>query len=234
MALMKVHQVKKASEQLKKIMAGFSRFVLLGPLPVSRKVLKEALSGKTATLVIFIDGGQVHQKRIENHLGGPHKFLTIGDDDSRSASGKKTDIRLLPQKDFSDLAFALSGFQKKQKIEDILLLGFSGRSDKRLDHFLGNLGEVQLLVERIHQKVRMDQFLFLPRGCHEINLHGRFSLLSFSPTALSLKGACQYQLEKKTTLQPLSSRGISNEAQGMIQVTTEATAVIYFDGKNMS
>ena len=92
---------------------------IVGPLYIGEADFKEP--------VLFIDGGS----RFRNSPEG----LSLGDNDS---SIGELDILLSPDKDFSDLSYALRNIPSHYK--EIHLQGFLGG---RKDHEIINMGEVQ-------------------------------------------------------------------------------------------
>jgi thiamine pyrophosphokinase len=160
---------------------------------------------------IYVDGGTKFRGRkvLEDF-----PTISVGDGDSGQAN---LDVRLPPDKDYSDLAFALRGLP--ETIREVQMLGFLGG---RRDHELMVLGEVHhfLTGKGKFTMVRLDNEVFaFSGGPLKMEVEGRFSLAVLEPAAVTVTGACRYQLKTPTPLRPLSSHGLSNEGNGMVTVT---------------
>lgn len=224
MSRAKVHPfIKGLMPSLKKR----SRFLLLGPLAFDEKTLEKTCKELRPEVIFFIDGGSIHKKKFS--FNKKIITLSLGDGDS----GESTDVLLPSQKDFSDLAYALFCL-KDLAIAKLTLLGFSGPKDGRPDHLLQNLGEIFQFVQKKEIAVSMDQFTFYPQGKTFFTYKGTFSLFSFVPTKIRLKGKVQYAVPEWKTLGPLSSLGLSNRAGGRVQLENKNTVVIYRAGENIS
>ena len=164
--------------------------------------------------VIFVDGGA--HGRIGDH------GLCVGDGDSWSGP---MDIQLPTEKDFSDLAFALSLIP--EHFQCLHLHGFLGG---RRDHELFNLGEVfQFLQRRLSDTtVLFDQeVIAYSAGQWSLAIEGTFSLGALIPTEVTLSGSCKYPITEGTVVSPLSSLGLSNEGHGKILLTNNAPIFIF-------
>jgi len=174
--------------------------------------------------LIFLDGaGRCRQlpyypSSPETAAGpGPYPQFLLGDGDSFPEGYAEFDIQLCPDKDFSDLAYALAILPAT--VQHLHLYGLRGG---RRDHELAVLGEIdQLLQTALNLQVHAEDFTALAAGHHIFNFTGRFSILSLRPNRLQLTGHLKYPLKQPTVLRPLHSHGISNEASGRWEI--EAT-----------
>ena len=180
--------------------------MLVGPLAGSELDITEP--------VIFVDGGSI---RRENNIG-----LALGDGDSFDGH---LDHKLEIDKDYSDLAFALSLLG--DEFDRIELFGFLGG---RRDHELLNLGEVFHFLSGRARPVAayfdhtIDAF---SRGRWEIDVHGTFSLVAFGDAIVTLSGDCKYAIPKDTPFNPVSSFGLSNEGYGRISLETSSPLFLF-------
>jgi thiamine pyrophosphokinase len=189
--------------------ADAGRIQLVGPLAQPDTELSEP--------VIFVDGGAALR---QNNMG-----LAVGDGDSYPGA---LDYRLDPDKDFSDLAFALSLVESR--FGEIELHGFLGG---RRDHELLNLGEVFHFLNRLTEpaRLRMDDAVdAFSTGSWQFHRHGLFSLVVFSPARVALSGDCRYPIATGTLIRPVSSLGLSNEGHGDIQLESDGPVFIFHDG----
>lgn len=164
--------------------------------------------------VIFVDGG-LNKREGKNGIA-------VGDGDSADAA---MDVYLSPDKDFSDLAYALGLIP--QHFDQLQLLGFIG--DRR-DHELLNLGEVSHYLAARTQPchARFEQNIVgYSAGEWEIEVHGTFSLITFTPATVVLSGNCKYPIRAGTTIRPVSSFGLSNEGFGKIMFSTSAPLFVF-------
>ncbi len=183
------------------------RVTLVGPMGTDS-------NGVITEPVIFVDGGAQRQQR---GVG-----ISVGDGDSFSGA---LDHQLNPEKDFSDLAFALSLLN--QRFSEISLKGFLGG---RRDHELLNLGEVfhHLKQRKTPTKVIFDQAITgFTSGNWQFDLKGIFSLVAFESTLVTLSGQCKYHIDPETVIKPVSSFGLSNEGYGQISIATTKPLYIY-------
>ncbi len=225
----KLHQLKPFLTHLQ----GHTRVLLLGPLPIRDSVLKKTIKSIDPTLILLIDGGEKHKKKLTKSR--QKCTLSLGDGDS-SARTSRPSILLNTDKDFSDLTFALYGMQKaKIRWESVGLLGFSNVIEDRPDHFLFNLGSVYNFVKKNPLTIMLDErFLFLPEGENSFNCKGLFSVISLEKTQLKLSGKARYQLPTWTTIDVLSSHGLSNQGRGMIKIAGKKPLIIYLAGTKTS
>jgi thiamine pyrophosphokinase len=167
---------------------------------------------------ILVDGGTRIKKKHPVHI-------SVGDGDSFE---HKLDIRVNPDKDFSDLALALSLIPKN--IKKVHLVGFLGG---REDHELINLGEIHYFLSH-HKQIEVllwDRqkkiYWGLSKGLYHFSHTGYFSLFSFKTNKLSMKGKCEYQLKSKS-LKAHSSQGLSNVGFGPISIKCEHPLFVIF------
>lgn len=164
--------------------------------------------------VIFVDGGST---RREHNIG-----LSVGDGDSFAG---ELDHKLDTEKDFSDLAFALSLLS--HGFHNIEMHGFLGG---RRDHELLNLGEVfHFLARRTRPATALidrsvDAF---SEGSWQVEVHGTFSLIAFEAATVALSGRCRYQIPDGTRIAPVSSFGLSNEGYGLITIKTSSPLFLF-------
>lgn len=203
--------------------------IVVGPMKFSWKLIKPHLNDPHVRL-FFVDGGLVHLEKFEKfapHLVQASKKLgmTYGDGDS---SHKKMDKKKTDQ-NISDLAFFLKTIPKSLSTSKLLLIGFLGG---RLDHQLFNLGEVNHYMSKHQTRTSSiwmeDKIQFLCSGEHHLWIEGPFSLASFTNIEISVKGECNYKTKGLVPLSALSSRGLSNKGQGLVEINSKGVvAVIY-------
>jgi len=182
------------------------RIMLVGPFAESTLDIVEP--------VIFVDGGSI---RRENDIG-----LSVGDGDSFDG---RLDHLLDTDKDFSDLAFALSLLG--HNYDRVEMHGFLGG---RRDHELLNLGEVyHFLSRRLHPTAAiLDHSIeALSKGEWHLEVHGIFSLVAFEVATVSLSGECKYRIAGGTQIDPVSSFGLSNEGYGTIRIETSSPLFLF-------
>ena len=199
---MSTHSNTEARKRLSEYLAKFQkqpRFTLVGPLVSNDRTFHDP--------VIFVDGGSIARE-------GKRGF-TVGDGDS---SNTPMDITLNPEKDFSDLAFALGLLP--QSAEEVVLEGFLGG---RRDHEIFNFGEIfHFLKKDVAPKfVRFDsEVVAVSAGQWRFDLRGLFSLMAVETAMVEMKGDCQYPISPPQNVLPLSSFGLSNIATGVITIRT--------------
>lgn len=184
------------------------RITLVGPLIAG--------SSRADEPIIFVDGGANVRKDKEG--------VVIGDGDSFDG---KLDVVLNPEKDFSDLAFALENIP--ERFSDIVLQGFLGG---RRDHELFNIGEAYHFLKSRSEPANLnfdDVIIGYSAGKWEFKRNGVFSVAVVEETQLSIIGDCKYQLSDKSTVSPLSSLGLSNEGYGTIYIEGDGPVFILFD-----
>ena len=164
--------------------------------------------------VIFVDGGS----RLRSGTQG----ISVGDGDSYHGI---LDYQLDREKDFSDLAYALS--LVGDHFRCLKLHGFLGG---RRDHELLNFGEVHHFLQQktLPTEVQFDQHVSaFSAGQWQTQAQGTFSIVAFAPAAISLSGQCKYPIEAGSTLRPVSSLGLSNEGYGTIQLDIASPVFIF-------
>ncbi|RLA62383.1 MAG: hypothetical protein DRQ88_05535 [Epsilonproteobacteria bacterium] len=170
---------------------------------------------------IFVDRGIIFQKDFHQKKQSGYWDFSVGDGDS---SPLELDLTLNPEKNFSDLSFALSLLPKNLK--KLNLLGFLGG---RRDHELINLGEVHhsLLNNTLEAIVSLDGKILAKNGNLGVNIDGTFSLIVFNETEIKLRGELKYPLLEFTTIRPLSSHGLSNIGSGLINIESKGPYFIF-------
>ena len=106
-----------------------------------------------------------------------------------------------------------------------------------MDHELLNLGAILNFLEKspgsevfFYQKNGKMELKCLGNGEWTFNHHGTFSLACIKNAKVKILGSCLYPLEKETMLEPLSSLGLSNEAQGQFTLFNQGPVMILFPG----
>ena len=204
-------------------------FIIVGLVSFSWKDVT-FLGQPAETQIIFIDGGLIHKTKFQMKAYEYLKTaITLGDGDSalQEMQLKKTAQNL------SDLSFFLKKSQKLTRVESFSFVGFLGgkpSTTNRLDHLLFNIFEIADFRKRLNSQtnllIKMDnEVFFYSSGIHKLKVHGRFSFLSLDENQIKMKGQCEYKILKKTTIAPLSSRGLSNIGNGV--VTIEATTPFF-------
>jgi len=170
---------------------------------------------------IFIDRGVIFREKFRQEGKETYWDFSVGDGDSAPHA---LDLTLNPEKDFSDLSFALSLLPPNLK--KLNLWGFLGG---RRDHELINLGEVNsaLLKNISNALVSFDQKILAKNGSLELNILGTFSLVVLCETEVKIEGECKYPLEEFTVLRSLSSHGLSNEGRGIVKINSKGPYFIF-------
>ena len=191
------------------------RALLISGGPVDLIFLQDYLSKERFDMVVCADAGMDTAFQL-----GIKPDHILGDFDSASQETlsyfreQGCGVDTFPaQKDATDTELALDFILSKQ-VQEIVIVGATGR---RLDHFLGNLhilyktvraGVVCSLVDPYNRITMTDH----PMNLRREQLYG--SYISLFPFAGPVKGLClsgfAYEVED-FTLEPGSSRGISNE-----------------------
>ncbi len=188
--------------------AGASRVQLVGPLAPPRTALAEP--------VIFIDGG--------TGLRVADEGVAVGDGDSFDGH---LDHRLDPDKDFSDLAFALGCLGPR--FREIELIGFLGG---RRDHEILGFGEVFRFLDRrsTPTRARFDHEVeAFSAGRWRFESRGTFSLVLFAPCRVTLGGDCRYPITPDARVAPMSSLGLSNVGHGRVELEADGPVFIFHD-----
>lgn len=169
---------------------------------------------------VYVDGGT-------RARGGKSAFpcISVGDGDS---SALKLDHEIPTEKDFSDLAFALTALPPN--IMKLKLFGFLGG---RRDHELANLGETHAFIKARAPGASAEFYVrdqlelrLLSAGSWDLEIHTLFSLFALEPAVVSISGACAYPITH-AALPPLSSRGLSNVGQGRISVMSDTPLLLF-------
>ncbi len=184
------------------------RISLVGPLCVYHCKHEEP--------TIFVDGGSAFRIAGEG--------ISVGDGDSFAG---KIDVELDPQKDFSDLAFALG--QIPAHFCEVILCGFLGG---RRDHELFNIGEAHHFLRARLSPTRVsfdDEIIGYSAGAWQFERLGLFSIAVIEQTAVALTGDCLYTCPDKTIFTPVSSLGLSNQGSGTVSIECEGPVFILFD-----
>lgn len=168
---------------------------------------------------IFVDGGvKAHQYLTDVPC------LRIGDGDS---SKEPMDICLSPNKDFTDLNYALNFIPKH--IEKVFLWGFLGG---RKDHEFANFGEFHHFLKKRKTKAEIfieNQFIAFNHGEYSFEHQGTFSILNFEDAQIKITGDCQFPLPKSTLIAPLTGLTISNIASGKVYLESNRPLFIYLE-----
>lgn len=175
-------------------------------------------SGALAEPVLFIDRGVVN--RIES------EGVSVGDGDS---SDRPMDIPLDPDKDCSDLAFALDCIPGR--FTEVRLYGFLGG---RRDHEYFNLGTAHRFLEKRSQPsvIRFEERIVgYTSGTWSFRRNGLFSIAALRDTRLTLQGACRYPCREGTAFGVLDSLGLSNQGSGDIHLENEGPVFVIFESE---
>ena len=173
--------------------------------------------------VLGVDGGAHHTSKLD---------VWVGDADSYEKPIQADHVFRHPkEKDFSDLALALSLFEEKLFYQ-FHLWGFSGG---RFDHEIFNLGEILKFLKDhpeskciLYNEKGHGNLILLGAGDWEFNRHGTFSLGCLDAVKVQLTGQCKYQIIKESRIAPLSSYGLSNEGHGDITLRADGPLFIFY------
>jgi thiamine pyrophosphokinase len=188
---------------------GTERLILVGPVqenPLS-------VTGLEDVPQIAIDGGARF---------AVNPVLWAGDGDSGVAP-HAVPAFIKHDQNITDLRFCLDGICP-WRWKELHLFGFLGA---RRDHELGNFGEIHAEMKArpvftkaiFYNNQNLPQVHFFQTGDHTVDLHGVFSVLVLEPAEITISGECLYKT-KKTLLHPLSGQGISNEASGLVKISS--------------
>lgn len=180
----------------------------MGPLGLLRK------DKMLVDRIIYIDGG-LHHKIIPFKS---KKITSVGDMDS----GCLMPEHLYPrEKDNSDLYFALKLIKEKNCCLFCDGLFVNLKKEKRLDHFLANIGEIYSWAKKMNGMAYLSPWIcLLPKGTTFLTHNGNFSVMAIDKTELSISGEAKYKIKTKRTISPLSSEGISNYGSGKLKIVT--------------
>lgn len=200
------------------------RITLIGPLCTKLTPSSQILPDE---MWVFIDGGARFYPQFIAKNHNSFSFLIVGDGDSllknASVSKESFDILLPREKDQSDLEYFLN--LEMSCVEQLTLIGFSG---EEIDHELSNIGALFSFLDEIISSnksidISVDDKMFFKKSSainhyrSSCQFTGGFSLFTLKAQSVSLEGHVRYQ--GNFTLSPFSSRGISNFAEGEIQIT---------------
>ncbi len=224
MVLMKANLRKKIKQA--------ERLLILGPQAFSWKSLLRDIKiwgDKHRVLIIFVDGGMRHKKKIgllEPRL--TRGSFSVGDNDS--AAVKLDQVKTEQQ--YSDLRYVLDSVVKQQpKLRSVCFFGFTDKS-QRPDHFLVNIGEISHFQKGLTTtpEIILDgQIIFLKRGTWSFDIHSTFSLLSLKPIKVAIRGQCSYPYAGKINY--LSSQGLSNVGSGIVKIKTNGQCMLILNKK---
>lgn len=233
-------QTRQVSNELNKKLALLNKaktIHLVGPLCNELTPPPEIPSDE---MWVFIDGGAHFFPLFIAQKLNPLSLLIVGDADSltedASVSKESFDILLPREKDQSDLEYFLN--LEMNCVEQLTLMGFSG---KEIDHELSNIGALFAFLDKKNSTDRelsiiVDEKMFLKKS-NPINDHrsswqltGGFSLFTLSPQSIDLKGHVRYQ--GKFPLTTLSSRGISNFAEGEFEIIHQNPVLLIKNQRN--
>ena len=179
--------------------------------------------------LIFIDGGARFKHLPYLSLAPqdrPYPQYCLGDGDTYPEGYANFELQLKAEKDLSDFAAALAILPPAPR--QIYLYGLSG--GKR-DHEWAVLGEIDAFLSTHPQQQICDaDYTAFAAGTYHFDFKGRFSLLSLQANQITLTGQIKYPLMAPTTIAPLSSRGLSNEAHGPWQICATKPFVIFQQG----
>lgn len=161
-----------------------------------------------------------------------HMDIWVGDGDSAINVFEASSIfKFAPQKSESDLALALSLLSESSP-RTLHLWGFVGG---RKDHELLNLGEVMHYLENktnseviFYDGSQRPVYRLLAPGDWVFAHTGLFSVTSITDVKLKILGQVSYPLKDFTDLRPLSSLGLSNSAQGEVQIINQGPVMVIF------
>lgn len=186
-----------------------NKAILVGPCKDQRK-----LDYSKSTPIIFIDGGLKYRKKL---FKNNNNWQSVGDGDSGDF---KPNIKLNPHKNESDLFHALKLLPRKN-IHWIETFGLFPelKHESRLDHRLLNLGEIYNYITKTGIVFLLnDKEIMLPAGENHLDIKGEFSIITFDDVRLKIQGQVKYPLKRLTPVKKLSSRTLSNHAQGRLSI----------------
>lgn len=173
--------------------------------------------------LLCVDGGAQFTKSSD---------VWIGDKDSfKGDINSKHTFHYSAHKDKSDLSLAFDLIQSHSS-KTLHLWGFLGG---RKDHEIFNLGEAlrfldkqpESLIKFYDHQGRIN-FLLMSKGIWRISHHGLFSIGCLRELELKVTGDCAYPLLDRSIIQPFSSHGLSNLANGTMEIDTSGPIFIYY------
>ena len=190
--------------------------------------------------IFFIDGGAKYLNPLSKIDAFNIPSFVIGDGDSFKGDEDEIeelfDLKYPREKDSSDFALGIKSIRmldKKLEKNDDLEISLFGFHGGRLDHQIAIFGEIRAYLLD-HPK---DSFCLFDEnnspvanfflGKRSFEYSGTFSLFSFEKTEVTIKGLCRYQ-DQRLTLNPLESRGLSNEAYGKFIIKSSSPLFIYW------
>ncbi len=161
---------------------------------------------KDDDFMVYCDGGLKHLDKI-----GQEPDLIVGDFDSHENPNMDVETIVLPcEKDDTDTCHALKMCMERG-FEDYLLVGCIG---DRMDHTLGNVFLLLMLLEKGYRGILLDDFSEIGIVNGEETIEDKFSYFSLIAITGEAKGItirdAKYPLENGT-ITPGYQYGISNE-----------------------
>jgi len=200
--------------QFLKLSSAYTSWTMIGPMLAEDSAWSEFKLRNEKKPCVYVDRGADFKKQ---ELG-----LSVGDGDSANSP---MDIKLNPEKDFTDFEYALGLIP--QTLEHLKIFGFlGGRKDHELANF-GCLYEFLMKRENLFSISMSNLFLGLSQGKRKLTIKGNFSILCFEKTQLLIQGDCQYLLSEPSSIKILSGRTLSNKAWGDVVISHDVPIFIY-------
>lgn len=187
---------------------------IIGPMDLKKANID------TSLFTIIIDGGLNHQLELLN-------CISLGDQDS---SKYELDKIIPREKDYSDLSYGLQHIPKKTEV-----INCYGLLGGRLDHQLCVIGDIIEFLQTSSMSFNLyssnvKAVILISPGKWQINHIGTFSVLSLNEQKVHLDGEIKYKSTGEYTyIKPLSSRSLSNESTGLIQINNEFPLGVYLN-----
>ncbi|MCP4912885.1 MAG: thiamine diphosphokinase [Oligoflexia bacterium] len=190
-----------------------------------------------SSIVIFIDGGINFIDNIES-LNLDNTYF-VGDLDSAEEKKKKlldsfmedNIFQFSSDKDQSDLELAL-------RLLTELTPNFRGNTinifnilGARQDHHFSNLLALQSYVANhplTNLILKLDSNVIISKGKVQIDHQGIFSIFTLNENSVTISGQAKYRL-KQEALRPQSSQGLSNMAQGKVEIESSNSVIIFLE-----
>lgn len=205
---------------------------LVGPIKNSQGHKSSLIFNKENALIL-IDGGLsfVDDYQIETF----ENVFFIGDLDSinenhsekLSLLNKDNIFKFNTDKDLSDLELALNFCA--QNLHSLKKISIVNILDGRRDHHYGNLLTIQKFVDGVNFEnfsVELDNEIIISKGILDFHHQGIFSIFTNYESTVSISGDAKYQL-KDEKLNPQSSHGLSNVAQGNVTLTSSSPIITF-------
>lgn len=192
-----------------------SKLQIIGPCSIKRNLYDCNIP------TLLVDGALNHNLDNNSEI-----FYSIGDNDSNQST-KQIHIPYPSDKDQTDFELALVWAQS-HKYKELYIHGFF--AGPRLDH---QLSVVCNLLKHCENYRSIDMYCdqhymkFYPKGIHEINYTGKFSLFAITENRISISGDLKYPVQNQT-LSIGEGKYLSNQSYGNIKVQTDASLAIYF------